>query len=73
MADAAAWVITSQEIKLLSFQRQNIVHKICEEAELQGRPWMDPHVIAAVVRYFNLGPAPHGVFNTLVHQLARSF
>ena len=66
-------LITSQEIELLTFLRQNIVRKLLEEVATQGRDKHDPQVIAAVVAYFNLGPAPHGQFNNTVHQLAHSF
>ncbi len=61
------------QIELLSFLRQNIIRKLLEEANTQQRDKRDPLVIAAVVAYFNLGPAPHGLFHNLVHQLAHSF
>ncbi len=70
----AGHAITILEIELLSFLRQNIIRKLCEEEEeAQGRPRTDPQVITAIVACFNLGPTPHGLFNNLVHQLAHSF
>ncbi len=64
--------ITMDEIELLSFLHQNIVRKLCKEAK-QGRPQTNPQVIQAVARYFNLGPAPHQIFNTLIKDIANSF
>ncbi len=61
-----------EEIKLLSFLCQNIVWQICEEATRLGLEKTDPRVVQAVVAYFNVGPAPHGIFNTLVWRLAHS-
>ncbi len=73
MATNQPRIITVEEIELLSFLRQNVIRKICEEAEKQGRDRMDPRVIRAVVSYFNVGPAPHRVFHNLMHKLAHSF
>ncbi len=41
--------ITTNEIELLSFLRQNIVRKLLEEAASQNRDKRDLQVIAAVV------------------------
>ncbi len=65
--------IATNEIELLSFLRQNMVRKLLEEVTRQNRDKRDPQVIAAVVTYFNLGPAPHGLFHNTVHQIAHSF
>ncbi len=65
--------ITPNEIELLSFLRQNVIRKLLEEAARQNRNKRDPLVITAVVDYFNLGPAPHGLFHNTVHQIAHSF
>ncbi len=73
MAANQARMITSAEIKLLSFLRQNIIRKSLEEVTTQQRDKRDPLVILVVVAYFNLGPSPHGLFHNLVHQLAHSF
>ncbi len=50
-----------------------MIRKLLEEAARQNRNKRDPLVIAAVVDYFNLGPAPHGLFYNTVHQIAHSF
>ncbi len=50
-----------------------MIRKLLEEAARQNRDKRDPLVIAAVVQYFNLGPAPHGLFHNMVHQIAYSF
>ncbi len=42
-----------EEIELLSFLRQNIVRRICVEAERQGLSKRDMRVVQAVVAYFN--------------------
>ena len=73
MAAAEARLITFEETELLSFLHQNVIRKLCEEAQKQGLPKTDPWVVQAVVLYFNIGPAPHGVFHNLVHRLAHSF
>ncbi len=52
-------MITSKEIELLGFLRQNIVRKLEEESQVQGRPRTHPLVVQAVVRHFNLRPSPH--------------
>ncbi len=64
--------ITVQEIDLLGFLRQNIVRKLEEEAVSQGLPKTHPRVIQAMVRHFNLGPAPNQTFDRLVWQIAHS-
>ncbi len=66
-ADQPNCFITPNEIELLSFLRQNIIRKLCEEAAHQGRPKTDPWVIHAVVEYFNMGlpPPPTGSSTTL--------
>ncbi len=73
MATNAPRYITNNEIELLSFLRQNVVRKLLEEVSRQNRDKRDPLVIAVVVQYFNLGPAPHGLFYNTVHQIAHSF
>ncbi len=65
--------ITNNKIELLSFLQQNIVTKLLEEASRQNRDKRDPLVIAAVVNYFNLALALHGLFYNTVHQIAHSF
>ncbi len=65
--------ITFEETEILSFIRQNIIQKICQEATRQGRARNDPQVIQAICAHFNLGPTPHRVFQALVHRLANSF
>ncbi len=64
--------ITANEIELLSFLKQNIIRKLCEEAAKQNKDKTDPWVIRAIVEHFNMGLTPHGVFN-LVHSLAHLF
>ncbi len=49
MAANQAHTITVEEVELLSFLRQNVIRKICEEAEKQGLDKTDPWVIWAVV------------------------
>ncbi len=71
MAAAQNRPIIFEETEILSFLHQNIICKLCEEAQWQGLPKTDPRVVRAVVEYFNCGP--HGVFHNLVHQLAYSF
>ncbi len=39
----------------------------------QGLSERDPHVVQAVVAYFNKGPLPHNIFNRLVWRLAHKF
>ncbi len=56
--------ITSDEIELLSFLRQNIIRKLYKEAAHQGRSKTDPWVIRAVVNHFNVGLTPMG-FSTI--------
>ncbi len=58
--------ITANEIELLSFLRQNVIRKLLEEAAKQNRNKRDPLVIAMVVEYFNLGPAPHGLRGSII-------
>ncbi len=65
--------ITSNKIELLNFLKQNVIRKLLEEANRQHRSKTDLLVIATVVQYFNLGPAPHGLFYNTVHQIAHSF
>ncbi len=65
--------ITPEEIELLSFLKQNIVCKLCEEVAAQGRVQTDPQVMQAMVRYFKLGQTPHQVFDRLVWRIAHSF
>ncbi len=64
--------ISFEETELLSFLRQNIIRRLCEEAERQGLSERHPRVVQAVVAYFNHGPAPHHIFNRLVWQLAHT-
>ncbi len=72
MAATEPHEITFEEIELLSFVRQNIIHHICEEAERQGLSKRGTRVIQVVVAYFNRGPAPHHIFNHLVWHLAHT-
>ncbi len=72
VANQLRYIMTS-EIELLSFLRQNVVRKLLEEVARQNRNKRDPQVIAVVVTYFNLGPAPHGLFHNTVHQIAHLF
>ncbi len=72
MASVNPRLITFEETKLLSFFRQNIIHKLCEEAERQGLSERDPRVIQVVVAYFNRGPMPHHVFHRLMWHLAHT-
>ncbi len=58
--------ITFEETEL-SFLRQNIIRKICQEVARPGWPRNDPRVIQAVCAHFNLGPTPYRVFQALVH------
>ncbi len=62
--------ITVQEIDLLSFLRQNVVRKLEIEAARQGLPKTHPQVVQAVIRYFNLVPAPNQNFDCLVWHIA---
>ncbi len=62
MAAAEGRPITFEETELLSFLYQNVVRKLCEEAQKQGLPKSDPWVVRAMVAYFNGSRAPHGVF-----------
>ncbi len=73
MATNQLRAITVEEIKLLGFLRQNIVRKLAEEVAAQGRAQTDPWVVQAVVRYVNLGPAPHQYFDRLVWRITHSF
>ncbi len=66
-------MITSEEIELLGFLRQNTVQKLEEESQVQGRPRTHPLVVQAMVRHFNLGPVPHQVFDQLVWHIAHSY
>ncbi len=45
MVAAQPRAITLDEIEILSFLKQNIIRKICEEAVKQGHPRSDPQVI----------------------------
>ena len=65
--------ITTEDIELLGFLRQNIVRKLEEEATHQGLTRTHPLVVQVVVRHFNLGPAPHQVFDCLVWRIAHSY
>ncbi len=58
--------ISTQELDLLSFLRQNIVRKLEIEAARQGLPKTHPWVCQAVIRHFNLGPAPNQNFDHMV-------
>ncbi len=69
---ATGRLITVQEEELLSFLRQNVVHKICEVVAQLNPPKTHLIVCQTVAKYFNLGPAPHQLFNNLVWQLART-
>ncbi len=62
--------ISAQELDLLSFLRQNIVRKLEIEAARQGLPKTHPQFCQAVIRYFNLGPAPNQNFDHLVWRIA---
>ncbi len=62
--------IIVQEIDLLLFLRQNIVRKLEIEAARQGLPKTHPRVVQAVIKYFNLGPAPNQNFDRLVWRIA---
>ena len=72
MAAAGQWVITQQEEELLSFLKQNIIHKLIEFSSQWGLSPTNPQVTQAISRYFNIGPAPHQVFDNLVWQLAQT-
>ncbi len=72
MAVAGTRNISFEETELLSFLRQNVIRKICEESERQGLSKRHPRVIQAVMAYFNVGPVPHHIFNRLVWQLAHT-
>ena len=73
MAAAVPRLITLEETELLSFLHQNVLRKLAKEAERQGLSERDPHVVQAVVAYFNKGPLPHNIFNCLVWHLAHEF
>ncbi len=62
--------ITVQEIDLPGFLRQNVVRELELEAVSQGLPRTHPSIIQAVVRHFNLGPAPNQTFDRLVWRIA---
>ncbi len=62
--------ISVQELDLLSFLRQNVARKLEIEASRQVLPETHPRVCQAVVRYFNLGPAPNQNFDGLVWRIA---
>ncbi len=70
---ANAQNITSEEIELLGFLHQNIVHKLEEESACQGLIKTHLCVVQVVVRHFNLGPSPHQVFDRLVWCIAHSY
>ncbi len=72
MATTQGRNITFQEIDLLSFLRQNIVRKLCEEGAKQNLSEGDPRVVQAVVRHFDRGPTSHQIFDRLVWQLAHT-
>ena len=72
MAAAQDRNITFEETEILSFLQQNIICKLCEEAQWQGLPKIHPRVVQAVVKYFNLGLAPHQIFDQLVWRLAHT-
>ena len=72
MATAGQRVITQQEEELLSFLKQNIMHKLIKISSQWGLAPMNPQVTQAVSRYFNVGPVPHQVFDNLVWQLAQT-
>ncbi len=62
--------MSTEELDLLSFLKQNITRKLEIEASKQGLPRTHPRVCQAVVRYFNLGPAPNQNFDQLVWRIA---
>ena len=61
-----------QEEELLSFLKQNIIHKLIKISSQWGLAPTNPQVTQAVSRYFNVGLAPHQVFDNLVWQLAQT-
>ncbi len=71
MAVTGQRLITVQEEEILSFLKQNIIRKICEVAAHFGLPHTHPVVTQTVSKHFNLGPAPHQLFDNLVWQLAQ--
>ncbi len=72
MAASQGRLITVQEEEILSFLRQNIIRKICEVSAELNLPKTYPVVCQTVSKYFNLGPAPHQIFDNLVWRLART-
>ncbi len=67
---ARAQLITTEEIDLLSFLRQNIMRKLEIEAAAQGLVKTPPWVIRVVISHFNLGPASNRNFDRLVWRIA---
>ncbi len=63
-------VITPEEIDLLSFLRQNMVHKLEIEAATQGLAKTHPWILRAVISHFNLGLAANRNFDRLVWKIA---
>ncbi len=63
-------IITVEEINLLSFLRQNVAQKLEIEAMKLRLPKTHLAVVQAVVRHFNLGPAPNQNFDRLVWRVA---
>ena len=57
---------------IISFFKQNIIHKLLEEAHQQNLPVTHPAVSATVVSHFNLGPVHHVNFEMLVLQLVQT-
>ncbi len=72
MAAARQHVITQQEEELLSFLKQNIIHKLIEISSQWGLVPTNPQVTQAVSCYLNVGPVPYQVFDNLVWQLAQT-
>ncbi len=72
MATAGHRIITQTEEELLSFLKQNIIRKLIEISSQWGLAPTNPQVTQAVSWYFNVGPAPHQVFDNLVWQLAQT-
>ncbi len=63
-------MITTEEIDLLSFLRQNLVRKLEIEAAAQGLAKTHPRVLRAIITHFNLGPAANRNFDCLVWRIA---
>ncbi len=72
MAATEERLITFEETEILSFLWQNIIQKICEVAAALNLPKTHALVCQTVSKYFNLGPAPHQLFNNLVWRLVHT-